>query len=66
MHTVASNKKERKTYAYEFPKAGATWPMKKTGTVVASSRAEARKELVKRGILQPFESKVTQITPLKR
>lgn len=53
-------------YRYEFPKAGAAWPMKKTGTVVASSRAAARKELVRRGLLEPFESEVTEFTPVKR
>lgn len=39
--------------------------MKKTGRVVASSKAAARRELVKRGILEPFESKVTEFTPVK-
>ena len=55
-----------RTYAYEFPGPGAPWPMKKTGTVVASSKAEARRELVRRGLLEPFESKVTKFTPVKQ
>jgi hypothetical protein len=33
--------------------------------VVASSKAEARRELVRRGLLEPFESKVTKLTPVK-
>ena len=63
--SAKQSQKESRRYAYEFPKAGAPWPMKKTGTVTARSMAEARRKLVKSGILEPFESRVAKITPVK-
>jgi hypothetical protein len=55
-------KREPKVYRYEFPRNGAKWYSKKTGTVVARSVAEAKKVLVKRGLLHPTESEVTEFT----
>jgi hypothetical protein len=57
-----ASERGKRVYAYQFPKGDAPWPMRKTGKVVARSKAEARKELVKRGLLQPFESMVTTFT----
>lgn len=56
------SRREPKVYRYEFPKNGAEWYSKKTGTVVARSVAEAKRTLVKRGLLHPTESEVTEFT----
>lgn len=58
--------KEKRVYEYEFPKPGVSWPMKKSGKVVAASRTEARRKLVARGLLEPFESKVTWFRLIER
>jgi hypothetical protein len=55
-------RREPKVYRYEFPRDGAKWYSKKTGTVVARSVAEAKKVLVQRGLLHPTESEVTEFT----
>ena len=51
-----------KVYRYEFPKDGADWYSKKTGTVVARSVAEAKRALLKRGLLHATEAEVTAFT----
>ena len=70
MEPVKSIRKKRakrggrrpKVYRYEFPKGGAEWYSRKTGTVVATSVAEAKKDLIERGLLHPTESEVTEFT----
>jgi hypothetical protein len=59
---VKRGRREPKVYHYEFPRDGAEWYSKKSGTVVARSVAEAKKSLIKRGLLHPTESEVTTFT----
>lgn len=58
----AVSAKGKRLYQYEFPKRGVDWYAKKIGSVLATSRAQAKKELVKRGLLEPFEARVAEIT----
>ncbi len=58
-------KKVMKVYRFEFPKDGADWYAKKSGSVRASSRAEAKRELVKRGVLDPIEARVAELSPVQ-
>ncbi|MDE1852642.1 MAG: hypothetical protein KGI38_02710 [Thaumarchaeota archaeon] len=65
---ATGGKKPRKAarrYRFEFPKEGVAWYVKKSGSVMASSRAEAKRELVKRGLLEPFEARVATIIPVR-
>ena len=48
-------------YLFEFPANDAAWYAKKTGSIRAHSPAQARKELVERGMLEPFEARVAAI-----
>lgn len=49
-----------KLYRFESPRNGADWPKRRSGTVLASSKAEVRRELVERGLLEHSEARATE------
>lgn len=53
-------------YRFQFPAEDASWYVMKSGSIKASSKAAARRELVKRGVLEPFEAKVARIAPAEK
>ena len=60
--TGSAAKERERVYLFEFPAEGAVWYAKKSGSIRASSPAQARKGLVERGMLEPFEARVAAIT----
>lgn len=52
---------EPRTYRFQFPPKGVPWYVEKSGKIEAASRAVAIRELVKKGVLEPFEARVAEI-----
>ena len=48
-------------FRFQFPPNGISWYVMKSGWVWAESRAAAKKLLVEKGVLEPFEARVAEI-----
>ena len=56
-----TGREEKLLFKFQFPPNGVSWYVMKSGEVWAESRAAARKELVQRGVLEPFEARVAEV-----